>query len=195
VIRLLSTPLTAALAACVLALAVGATAHAEAPGAVSRGAWGAAKPNTGKMRPQRPSAIVIHMTGVRMQRGVSLENKMRGLQSYSQRNKGWGDVPYHYYISATGRLAKGRDIGYAGDTNTRYQTANKIQIVVEGEFDSEKPTSAQVVTLKKLTGWLARRYNVPASKVTAHNDHASTTCPGKNLKRILPELKALARKG
>ena len=173
---------------------------AEPPGVISREAWGARSANTAIMKAHRPSEIVIHMTGVRSQPKLSLEQKMRGLQGYSQRSAtigkrrraAWGDVPYHYYVGASGRIAKGRDIGYAGDTNTNYRTAGRIQVVVEGEFDKEKPTARQIAALTRIVSWLAKTYNVPAARITGHNDHAATSCPGKHLKAYLPRLRAAA---
>ncbi|MEO0730701.1 MAG: peptidoglycan recognition family protein [Pseudomonadota bacterium] len=173
-------------------------AAAEMAGVVPRSAWKAKPGKTAIMKRQTPREIIIHMTGVRMQPRVSLERKMRGLQSFSQRSArvgkrrrpAWGDVPYHYYIGASGRFAKGRDIAFQGDSNTRYSLAGRIQVVVEGDFRSQKPRPEQLRTLTKLTRWLAKRYGIAASKISGHNDHAATSCPGPNLKSFLPRLRA-----
>ncbi|MEM1307510.1 MAG: peptidoglycan recognition family protein [Pseudomonadota bacterium] len=174
------------------------TAAAEMSGVVPRSAWKAKPGNTAIMKRQTPREIVIHMTGVRMQPRLSLERKMRGLQGYSQRaakvgkrrRPAWGDVPYHYYIGASGRIAKGRAIGFQGDSNTRYSLAGRVQVVVEGSFGREKPRAAQLKALTRLTRWLARTYAIPARRISGHNDHAATSCPGKHLKAYLPTLRA-----
>ena len=170
----------------------------EPDGIVTRDAWGAKPGNAKIMKRQTPREIIIHMTGVRMQPKISLERKMRGLQGYSQRRakigrrfrRAWGDIPYHYYIGVSGRLAKGRDIRFAGDTNTKYDVRDRIQVVVEGEFSKERPRAAQLKTLVRLTKWLAQTYGITADKISGHNDHAATSCPGKNLKAFLPKLRA-----
>ncbi|MEO1709686.1 MAG: hypothetical protein AAFR70_05415, partial [Pseudomonadota bacterium] len=121
-----------------LAIACPATAADELDGIVTRDAWGAKPGNAKIMKRQTPREIIIHMTGVRMQPKISLERKMRGLQGYSQRRakigrrfrRAWGDIPYHYYIGVSGRVAKGRDINFAGDTNTKYDVSDRIQVVV-----------------------------------------------------------------
>ncbi|MEL6225935.1 MAG: peptidoglycan recognition family protein [Pseudomonadota bacterium] len=181
-----------------LAIACPATAADELDGIVTRDAWGAKPGNAKIMKRQTPREIIIHMTGVRMQPKISLERKMRGLQGYSQRRakigrrfrRAWGDIPYHYYIGVSGRVAKGRDINFAGDTNTKYDVSDRIQVVVEGEFSKQRPRAAQLKTLVRLTKWLAQTYGIKADKISGHNDHAATSCPGKNLKAFLPKLRA-----
>lgn len=189
-------------AAVVLASTVSAlSADSAAPEILPRSNW-KAKPGIIKlMKPQTPREIIIHHTSVKQQPKISLERKMRGLQGFSQRKgkvgkrrkPAWGDVPYHYYIGVSGRIGEGRDINYAGDTNTKYSTADRIQVVLEGYFDKEKPNPAQLGSLKSLTLWLAKKYNVPSDKITGHNDHASTDCPGKHLKVHLPALRTAVK--
>ncbi|HEX5958811.1 MAG TPA: peptidoglycan recognition family protein [Hyphomicrobiaceae bacterium] len=179
-----------------LALTMPGASAQDRPEIVPRFQWGAKPANVEMMTPQTPREIVIHHTGTRQHPKLSLERKLRSLQSFSQhpgtvngRTKAaWGDLPYHFYIDATGRIGEGRDVGYAGDTNTAYSTANRIQIVMEGQFDDERPSTAQLDALDRLVAWLAARYRVPADKISGHNDHAPTACPGKHLKAHLPAL-------
>jgi hypothetical protein len=190
----------AGLAAAALGAAAASPALAQggaAPEIVPRSAWGAKPPRTEMMKPQTPREIVIHHTSVKQQPKLSLEKKLRGLQGFSQ-NPGtvngrpkaaWGDMPYHFYIDSAGRIGEGRDVGYAGDTNTKYSTADRIQIVLEGHFDKEEPSPAQLQSLDRLVVWLAGKYRVPAGRISGHNDHVSTYCPGKHLKSYLPTLR------
>jgi hypothetical protein len=188
-----------------VAMAAASLAHAqigEAPPIVPRAAWGAKPANTEMMKRQTPREIVIHHTSARQQPKVSLGRKLRGLQRFSQHpgtvngrpKVAWGDMPYHFYIDAAGRIGEGRDVGYAGDSNTKYNTANRIQIVVEGHFDKEEPSPAQLAALDRLVVWLAGKYRLPADKISGHNDHVSTDCPGKHLKSYLPMLREKAAK-
>ena len=88
-------------------------------------------------------------------------------------------------------IGEGRNLGFAGDSNTRYDTANRIQIVVEGHFDQEQPAAAQLRSLDRLVVWLAARHAIPAAKISGHADHVGDTdCPGKGLKTYLPTLRA-----
>jgi N-acetyl-anhydromuramyl-L-alanine amidase AmpD len=168
------------------------------PEIVSRSAWAAKPPNTALMRSQSPREIVIHHTAEKQQPQQTLQEKLQKLQKFSQ-NPGkvgamakpaWGDVPYHFYVDLAGRIGEGRNVNFAGDTNTRYDTANRIQIVLEGNFDLERPMPEQLKSLDRLVLWLAAKYRVPASKIAGHNDHVATTeCPGRNLKRYLAVLR------
>jgi hypothetical protein len=171
---------------------------AEAPEIVPRSAWGAKPADTTLMKAHTPREIVIHHTAEPQRPGETLAQKLQRLQRFSRAEGSvekrpkprWGDVPYHYYIDAAGRIAEGRNIGYEGDTNTPYSLAGRIQIVLEGHFDTEEPSAAQTRSLDRLVVWLAARYRVPAAKITGHNDHVpSSSCPGQNLKSYLPLLR------
>ncbi len=200
---------TIASAAIVVAVLGGPAAHAQnaepnaaelaafAPPIVSRAEW-QAKPALPGMRPQTPNAIILHHTGEMMRPKTTLEAKLRGLQAFSQKpaqmspghtKPAWGDVPYHYYIDAAGRIGEGRDIRLAGDTNTGYDTLGYVQVVVEGNFDKEQPTPAQIEATRKLVVWLMLVWNVTPEKVSTHKDHGQTACPGRAFLAALPELK------
>lgn len=187
--------------ACALSLLLGCTISFSATmaqsGIVKREQWGARSAVVKRMRTHKPSGIVIHHTSIRQQKRLSLERKMRGLQSFSQRagrvgkrrKPAWGDVPYHFYIGASGRVAQGRRLKFAGDTNTRYNTAGWIQIVLEGDFTKEQPRPAQLKSLRYLTKRLVRMYGLSGTRIMAHNDLASTNCPGPNLKKHIRSLR------
>ena len=164
------------------------------PAIVSREMW-QAKPPIGEMTPQRIAGIILHHTGTLKKPEVPIKEKMRGLQGFSQRtgrlsNKrfkpAWPDVPYHFYIDAGGRIAEGRDIHFAGDTNTGYDTKGYIQIAVEGDFEVEIPDPAQLTALRDLLAWLELSWKLDNNAVSVHKDHAPTSCPGRNFMTLLP---------
>jgi hypothetical protein len=167
---------------------------------VPRSEWGAKPADPALLVTHTPSRITIHHTATRQQPARPLEDKLRGLQQFSQ-NPGrlagggtkpaWADIPYHFYIDAAGRIAEARDARYAGDTNTTYDTRGHLLIVLEGSFQAEQPTAAQLQSLQNMVLWLARRWNIGADAIQAHRDFAATACPGDNLYARLPELRAL----
>lgn len=167
------------------------------PQIISRQEW-KAKDSIGEMKKHTPEHITIHHTASPQKETVSIEKKMQILQNFSQSENRldsgklkpvWPDIPYHYYIAVDGKIAEARDVKYAGDTNTDYDPSGHILIVLEGNFENERPSDKQILSLEELTAWLSFKWKIPASEVKAHNDYASTACPGKNLKTLLPEIR------
>lgn len=192
----------AVLALSLVAVATGpalAAGDVAGPLIVARAEWKAAPANIALMRPQTAKGIIVHHTGEKQNWKSTLEKKLRGLQGFSMRpgtvggtgkaKPAWGDMPYHFYIDATGRIGEGRDVAYAGDTNTGYVTDGYIQLVLEGEFGKETPDPRQLDALDKLTIMLAGKYRIAATSISGHNDHAKSECPGKNFKPYLDELR------
>jgi hypothetical protein len=185
--------IVAGLAALAAGVCFARTAQAEdlashAPAVLARDAWKAKEALPGMKRHQ-PVSIVLHHTGEKQQRSVSLERKMQGLQNFSQMRAPfgpgrvkpiWGDVPYHFYIDVAGRIAEGRGVMFVGDTNTKYDPTGHIQIVLEGNFEVEMPARPQLDAVRDLVAWLTLAWNIPADKISTHGDHARTPCPGKN---------------
>jgi N-acetyl-anhydromuramyl-L-alanine amidase AmpD len=142
--------------------------------------------------------ITIHHTATPQKEKITIEKKMQNLQSFSQSESrlasgrakpAWPDVPYHYYIAVNGQIAEGRDIRYTGDTNTDYDPGGHALVVLEGNFEKERPTTKQLESLSALVAWLSASYEIPVSEIRAHDDYASTACPGINLKKLLPAIK------
>ncbi len=177
-----------------LAVALVATAGtaAEAPLAdLSREAWRAKPADASLLRRHTAiKGVVIHYSGYPTKPKRELAVKLRNLQYFSQVEKGWGDVPYHFYIGVKGGVAEGRSLDFAGDSNTRYAIDGWIQIVLEGDFDQEEPSRAQLSALVDLVRKLRERYGFPATAVTAHKDHAPTLCPGENLMKRMDDVRA-----
>jgi hypothetical protein len=182
---------------CAVSPTVSKTAPADLK-ILSRAEWGALPP-VAEMKRHTPTRITIHHTATLQKPERPLSDKLLALQKFSQ-NAGtlgngkpklaWPDVPYHYYIAADGKVAEGREVDYVGDTNTEYDPTGHALVVLEGNFENEQPTEAQLASLRKLIAWLAARFHVPAEKIGGHKDFASTLCPGKNLQALLPELRA-----
>lgn len=171
----------------------------KAPRIVSRAEWNANKP-VGEGKKHNIEFITIHHTATKMRPDLPIETKLRNLQAFSQRDDklssgkfkpAWFDVPYHYYIAVDGKIAEGREIEYAGDTNTEYDPTGHALIVVEGSFGTDEPNAAQIESLKAMVKWLAKKYKVSGERVKGHRDYAETGCPGTNIEKLFPELRKL----
>ena len=165
---------------------------------VSRDAWGA-KPPLGPMRPHVPVRLTIHHTATAQDFRRDVGAKLRGLQAFSQRDDSlssgqkkpaWPDVPYHYYVAVDGTVGEGRDWRYAGDSNTPYDPAGHLLVVVEGNFQKDSLTSAQRHTLDVLVPALSARFGIAPDRLASHRDYARTDCPGERLYAELPRLRA-----
>jgi hypothetical protein len=176
---------------------------ADEPAIVARAQWGARAPVL-PMQPHQPVRITVHHTAGRQDPARPLADKMRALQRFSQEQgtlgdgrvkKAWADIPYHFYIAHDGAVGEGREIGYVGDSNTEYDLRGHVQVVLEGNFQDEPVTDAQYQALRRLVAHLARRYRVPPERITGHKDNAPTLCPGQDLYRRLPELRAMVAEG
>lgn len=165
--------------------------------------WGG-KPALAGGREHTISRITIHHGGVATNKKRTLEDKLRGLQSWSQREDklasgktkpAWVDIPYHLYISFDGRVGEARPWNIAGDTNTEYNPTGHLLIMLEGNFEVEKVTPEQWESVKKLTVWASKTFGVSWDKVEGHDDHsAQTTCPGRDMKNLLPRLRSHVRR-
>jgi hypothetical protein len=169
---------------------------------LARADWGAKAPVL-PMREHTLTRLTLHHTGVPQLFERTLPEKLRSLQKFSQEDgpladgrlkPAWADIPYHLYVDVHGAVGEARDLRFAGDSNTSYDPAGHLLVVVEGNFEKEKITAAQMATLEKLVPALAKKYGIPADSVGGHKDFAATSCPGAGLFAELPRLRQLVAK-
>jgi hypothetical protein len=148
---------------------------------IPRDAWGA-EPVSGALEPHDIQHITIHHAGTTT--GTVGPAQFRVWQAWHQ-FLGWPDVAYHYIIGRDGLVYEGRDHKAAGDTATEYDPTGHLLLVVEGDFDADVPTAAQIETLARLVAWGSQTFAVPLDEATGHRDHAATTCPGDSLYALI----------
>lgn len=130
--------------------------------------------------------ITLHHQGEPFPEGKDPIQYLRNLQSWSRREKQWIDIPYHYIIDLKGIVYEGRNINYAGDTNTEYNPAGHALIEVVGNFEEVKPNDLQLEAVVNTMTWLALKYDVPVDSIRGHKDYSkNTVCPGLNLYKYL----------
>jgi hypothetical protein len=186
--------LSTALACTSLFLSLACSAHAQTSladverGIVSVAAWGGTPADPALARPQTVSYITLHHQGEPFPPGKDPVQYLRNLQTWSRNTKHWSDIPYHYIIDLDGKIYEGRDINYAGDTNTEYDPAGHALIEVVGNFEEVEPNQKQLDAVVDLMAMLAAKYHVPVDHIASHRDYsAQTVCPGKNLYRYVQE--------
>lgn len=130
--------------------------------------------------------ITLHHQGEPFPKGKDPIQYLRNLQSWSRREKKWIDIPYHYIIDLDGKIYEGRNILYAGDTNTEYNPTGHALIEVVGNFEEVEPNQEQLDAVVRTMTFLSIKYAVPADSIRSHKDYSSqTVCPGKNLYRYI----------
>jgi hypothetical protein len=180
-----------ALSAAALCLILAAPAHAVPLAGVERSivpvaSWGGTPADPALARKQTISYITLHHQGEPFPAGKDPVQYLRNLQTWSRTTKHWLDIPYHYIIDLDGRIYAGRDINYAGDTNTEYDPMGHALIEVVGNFEEVEPNQKQLDAVVDLMAMLAAKYHVPVARIASHRDYsAQTVCPGKNLYRYV----------
>lgn len=155
-------------------------------GIISVAQWGGIPAADSLARKHTITHITLHHQGEPFPKGKDPIQYLRNLQTWSRNSKKWIDIPYHYIIDLDGKVYEGRNINYAGDTNTEYDPSGHALIEVVGNFEEVEPNEAQLDAVVRTMTWLAVKYNVPADSIRSHRDYSQqTVCPGKNLYRYV----------
>jgi hypothetical protein len=148
--------------------------------------WGGTPAVDSLARRHTITHITLHHQGEPFPEGKDPVQYLRNLQNWSRSEKHWIDIPYHYIIDLNGTVYEGRDIRYAGDTNTEYDPAGHALIEVVGNFEEVEPNQNELDATVNLMAWLSMKYHVPVDSIRSHRDYsAMTVCPGKNLYRYI----------
>ena len=115
--------------------------------------------------------------------------------------KGWGDIGYHFFITADGTIHKGRkeeDVG--AHCRASGMNFKSLGICLAGNFTKEYPSAKQLKSLSSLLNQLTVKYLILPDHILGHCEvpGARTLCPGENLlewvhiyKATLPKKKLL----
>lgn len=107
------------------------------------------------------------------------------------RQKGWDELGYHFVIGNGTDTRDGQiEVGprwpkqkwgaHAKTPDNRYNDYG-IGICLVGNFDTDRPTAAQMRSLSKLVAYLMKTYHIPADRVLGHGDTKPTDCPGHHM--------------
>jgi hypothetical protein len=163
---------------------------------VPRCEWsGSRKPQLARMRPVKGfDRLTVHHWGVDVA-GMNTEKsfmirRMDGLLcSHLARN--YGDIGYHFVLDPTGRLWEGRSLELEG-AHVCGENEHNLGVMLLGNFQSERPTDAQLLSLGRVVKWATALYSIDGHRVFGHCDLASSVCPGMNL---YPQVRIMREKG
>lgn len=156
----------------------------EIPGGVTpRTAWAQGAPIPMRMdRMLTPERITVHHDGMDP---VTLRSKGDVAQRLEQirkahLNREFGDIGYHFIIDPSGGVWEGRPLSWQGAHVAR-QNEHNIGVMCMGNFEVQRPSTAQVDSLDRFLAQLMRNYRIPVREVKTHRELAQTACPGRNL--------------
>jgi hypothetical protein len=187
----------------VLGVFAAAVASVAAPGTssvpkpdniVTREAWGSKPDPIPDSRKHTPRWITLHHAGVLWTNSQDPSQFVRNMQGWGKKrpelekppmNTYWPDLPYHFLIAPDGRIFEGRPVEYEPESNTRYSLAGNLNVELMGDFNRQRPSSAQLESAVRLTAWLMQEHGIEMNRVRTHRDAApgQTSCPGRDFYR------------
>ncbi len=160
--------------------------EAALPWAKPRFLWAKAPPIKALVNPMLPvTTITVHHDGLDQ---LIWSTDQRAMAERIERYRvghlarGWGDIGYHLVIDRSGVLWQGRSIRWQG-AHVKNHNEGNIGVLVMGNFEEQKPTAAQIQTLRRVIVDLRRVYGVREGQLYTHREwpDADTLCPGRNL--------------
>lgn len=154
-------------------------------GLITRDRWASDRPVPSLMNRMRPvTHITVHHDGLPPSRLATADQcaSRIDLIRKGHRSKGWGDIGYHFVVDPSGRIWQGRSLVWQG-AHVKDCNEGNIGVLVLGNFEVDRPTSAQLSALEAHLAVLMELYRVPPRSVLTHREWpgASTLCPGRNL--------------
>ena len=152
-------------------------------GVMSRTTWAGGNPIPSRMDHMQPvQRITVHHDGMppvdirsRSDAATRIELIRKGHLA-----RGWGDIGYHYVVDPMGQVWEGRPLSWQG-AHVKAQNEGNLGVLVMGNFEVQRPTSAQLAALDAFVGSQMSAYRLPVTRVFTHRELASTACPGRNL--------------
>jgi len=125
--------------------------------------------------------IIVHCTATPEGRDVSVDE----IRRWHVDERGWSDIGYHWIITLSGAIEKGRPESRSG-AHAKGFNKNSIGVCYVGGVDATmKPkdtrTEGQKETLRCLLEDLRERY--PNAEIIGHRDVSSKACPSFDAKK------------
>ncbi len=181
---------------------------------VARTVWDADPVPTGLRQRAKPmskaSFIVVHHSDFEGQPGPA------AILDYHRHEAGFSDIGYHFVVAGDGTVFAGRPVdrvgAHAGISREQRHDKSKdpdddaIGIVLDGNFETARPSPQQLASAITLIRDLRRRFRLPALHVIGHREVKAavveaagltfagneTVCPGEALFSVLPAIRVLS---
>ena len=105
------------------------------------------------------------------------------------RAKGWDELGYHFVVgngtdTRDGQIEVGprwakQKWGAHDKTPGNQFNEHGIGICLVGNFDTQRPTAAQMKSVERLVAYLMKTYHIPQDHVLGHGETKATDCPGR----------------
>jgi hypothetical protein len=161
---------------------------------------------------QQIKKIVIHHTdselkdlnGDNRMDGLDYKAMIRAIYHFHAVTRGWGDIGYNYIIDPMGNIYEGRAGGEKViGAHARCYNNGSIGISVIGNYEDNDIPEPALNSLIALIAQKSKLYNIDTlgtslfrgkdiPNILGHKDVGSTSCPGKNLYALLPEIRERA---
>jgi hypothetical protein len=169
-----------------------ADAIAAALGIMRRADWTARQPSKELEPAWDYATVVIHHLG------NNVGKSPKEIQDYqmSLESDPFDDIAYEYIVQLDGRVQEGRHLAFLSAANSK-QNTGKIAIILAGDFEpqwydasDDDVTDAGLNRIVALVNTLKLYF--PITRLIGHRDivPGKTECPGEELYKRLPELRA-----
>ena len=167
--------------------------------AVRRADWGALHPNKICGLSHNPSRMSIHHTAGPTNDGADPAIRMRGMQAFHINNRGWCDIGYHFVVSQSGVVYKGRKSTLHWGTHVGNENHNNIGIALIGDYRYQHPPNRQIDRTVDIVRWVSQTFSIPLNRnvVKGHGEWPGQTssCPGANVRSRINEILQRAGQG
>lgn len=130
-------------------------------------------------------AVVIHHAGMRLDKDMTVSD----IHDFHINKNHWSGIGYHFVVHKNGIIEHGRPaeaIGAHSFLNNEFT----VGICLTGNYNLGNPPQEQLYSAVQLIAAICDKYKFPATDTTifGHKDFGNTTCPGKNLYSLLPNI-------
>ena len=160
---------------------------------VRRRYWTQVAPRPWRLRPACGfSRITVHHNGSKANYHTAKSTVIRDLDGVltSHLDRNYGDIGYHFVLDYAGRVWEGRSLAFEGAHVSR-ENEHNIGIMLQGNFEMQKPSEIQAFALKRLVSLLRKRFVISRDLVYGHRDIGASVCPGQYLYRHVVTIRRL----